>query len=256
MSSNAVAVSPEEMSSLLTSGFCVCAVFAWLAYDWLLCFGEEIQLVWNWNSRRTGASLVYALSRYMLLLQNLLAVTSIVPMSTLRCAPYCPFMFLCASLMAELSCNAVAWMQTVTAVIGTFAPGIFSAMRAYALSGGNKYLSALAALLAIGPIVAQLVSSIQYQAVKNFPSPFNCSTVDRASPSLDWTLSLLSVTLAQRVPWIASDALVLATTWWFAYQSYRMQTGGIHGQSLSSILLYNGTYMNICSTSLALTSRP
>ena len=57
----------------------------WLAYDWLLCLGEEVQLVWSWKSRRTGASLVYALSRYMLLAQNLLALTTIAPMSTLVC---------------------------------------------------------------------------------------------------------------------------------------------------------------------------
>ena len=59
------------------------APIVWLAYDWLLCLGEEVQLVWSWKSRRTGASLVYALSRYMLLAQNLLALTTIAPMSTL-----------------------------------------------------------------------------------------------------------------------------------------------------------------------------
>ena len=56
---------------------------------------------------------------------------------------------------------------------------------------------------------------------------------------------LLLVTLTQRVPWIVSDALVLATTWWFAYQSYRMQAGGIHGKSLGSSLLYNGMYLDL-----------
>ena len=78
-------------------------------------------------------------------------------------------------------------------------------MRTYALSGGNHLLSGLAAFLAIGPIAVQLVSpclrsrdevvvmlmtgqilSIKYQAVKNFPSPLNCSTVNLTTPSLDW----------------------------------------------------------------------
>ena len=54
-----------------------------LVYDWLLCLGEEVRYVWNSGSGLTGTSLVYASSRYMLLIQTFLAMLTNYPMSDL-----------------------------------------------------------------------------------------------------------------------------------------------------------------------------
>ena len=54
-----------------------------LIYDWILCFDDEVRFVWKSDSGVTGTSLVYLLSRYMLLIQTLLAVVTAYPMSDL-----------------------------------------------------------------------------------------------------------------------------------------------------------------------------
>ena len=54
-----------------------------LVYDWILCFDDEVRFVWKSDSGVTGTSLVYLLSRYMLLIQTFLAVVTAYPMSDL-----------------------------------------------------------------------------------------------------------------------------------------------------------------------------
>ncbi|KAI1786620.1 hypothetical protein LXA43DRAFT_1099016 [Ganoderma leucocontextum] len=80
---SAIHVSAEEMSSLYTTVYCVYAACMILVYDWLLCLGQEVRYIWNWDSGLTGTSLVYALSRYMLLIQTFLAVVTNYQMSDL-----------------------------------------------------------------------------------------------------------------------------------------------------------------------------
>ena len=58
-----------------------------VVYDWLLCLGDEVTFIWNWRSK-AGFSLsflVYAFSRYGILIQMLLSVASNFPMSDLVC---------------------------------------------------------------------------------------------------------------------------------------------------------------------------
>ena len=59
-------------------------VIALLVYDWLLCFEQEVKFIWTWRSRGiTLASLVYMFSRYSWLMEGLLSVATIYPMSEL-----------------------------------------------------------------------------------------------------------------------------------------------------------------------------
>ena len=61
-----------------------CRVLALLVYDWFLCLGQEVRFIWTWRSRGvTLASLVYAFSRYGWLIQNLLSVATLNPISDL-----------------------------------------------------------------------------------------------------------------------------------------------------------------------------
>ncbi|TBU40927.1 hypothetical protein BD309DRAFT_312836 [Dichomitus squalens] len=59
------------------------ALAALLYYDWILCLGSEISLVWNGHNRRTWASLVYALSRYPILVFYAFVIMSFFPVSAL-----------------------------------------------------------------------------------------------------------------------------------------------------------------------------
>ncbi len=65
-------------SSVLT-----CPILVILIYDWFLCLGDEVKVMWNSDSGFTSTSLVYAFSRYMLLIQTVLAVVTNYPMSDL-----------------------------------------------------------------------------------------------------------------------------------------------------------------------------
>ena len=57
---------------------------ALLVYDWLLCLDQEVRFIWAWRSKRvTLSSIVYTLSRYTPLISNILAITTIYPMSDL-----------------------------------------------------------------------------------------------------------------------------------------------------------------------------
>ena len=52
-------------------------------YDWFLSLDQEVELIWNWHSGLTGASLVYALSRYAMIVQSLVTLATNVPMTDL-----------------------------------------------------------------------------------------------------------------------------------------------------------------------------
>ncbi|KAI1784391.1 hypothetical protein LXA43DRAFT_1101431 [Ganoderma leucocontextum] len=80
---SAAPVSAQDLSFLYTDVYCVYAACAILVYDWFLCLGQEVRFIWNWHSKVTSSSLVYALSRYAMLIEALLAVATAYPMSDL-----------------------------------------------------------------------------------------------------------------------------------------------------------------------------
>lgn len=49
-------------------------------YDWLLCVDQEFRFIWNWHSKVTASTLVYVLSRYVMLTSFILAFATIFPM--------------------------------------------------------------------------------------------------------------------------------------------------------------------------------
>lgn len=52
-----------------------------LIYDWVLCLNREVEFIWNWHSKLTATSLVYAFSRYAMLIQTILTLATINPIS-------------------------------------------------------------------------------------------------------------------------------------------------------------------------------
>ncbi|PIL32651.1 hypothetical protein GSI_05355 [Ganoderma sinense ZZ0214-1] len=73
---SATPVSAQEMADIYGSIYCTYAACAIFLYDWLLCLDQEIRLIWKWQIGVTIFSLLYALSRYALLMQSILAVAS------------------------------------------------------------------------------------------------------------------------------------------------------------------------------------
>ncbi|KAM5545174.1 hypothetical protein V8D89_001285 [Ganoderma adspersum] len=129
----------QEYSDQYTYLYCGYAVFALLVYDWLLCLDHEARLIWNWHSRVAGSSLVYAFSRYAVLLSNFLSLLTSYPLSDskqmagwhnytfgpptasndnlfqVRCRPHSLQVNLVtrgSQLMAELLVVAITWWYT------------------------------------------------------------------------------------------------------------------------------------------------
>ncbi|PIL32969.1 hypothetical protein GSI_05087 [Ganoderma sinense ZZ0214-1] len=223
-------VTAQEISDLRTSLYCGYAVFALLVYDWLLCLGREVRFIWRWHSRATGSSLVYAVSRYAVIISNLLSILTAYPMSDLRYLAGRRF-------------------------IGTIAFGAFSALRAYALSDRSKLFAAIIILLALPPPVMTIIQGSKSE-FQNLPSPFNCSISSSLSPTLSirgsygvdlvlrWMVLMPvgTVNLVSRAAQLAAELLVVAITWWYTYQLYHVWQDSLKvGRSFSSLLIYNGS---------------
>ncbi|KAM5543377.1 hypothetical protein V8D89_002962 [Ganoderma adspersum] len=136
---SAIDVNAQDLLTIDTNAQCVIAIFSLLVYDWLLCFSQEVRLIWTWRSRRvTVASLVYIFSRYTWLIESLLSVATIYPMSDLRYYP-------------EIMSWANVWIQSVTGTMDLIAISTFSALRAYALSNRSTWLAAVIIFSALPP---------------------------------------------------------------------------------------------------------
>lgn len=209
-------VSAQALSYLYASISCGIAVCALLVYDWLLCLDQEFRLIWNWRSVVTIPSLLYAISRYLMLIYSLMSVVTIYPMS-------------------DLSCKADVWAQTAIEIFCLITFSAFSALRAYALSNRNAWLATIIILLALPPTAMRIIQSF-YQAPENLPSPLNCGS----SGSLSLKLST-SVIVVTRGSQFAAELLAVGITWWYTYRSYRIRKEVNLGKPISSLLVYNGS---------------
>ncbi|KAM5545100.1 hypothetical protein V8D89_001211 [Ganoderma adspersum] len=196
---SAIQVSAQEMSILYASAYCAyaaCDILVILVYDWVLCLGQEIRFIWTWQSKVTGSSLLYAFSRYAILVKVILVVATTSPMSDQmsRYAHICSL---------NDSCKAVVWTQIVTEILGGIAFSAFSALRAYALSNRSTWLAAIIFLWVLPP-AAMLI--------------------------------LLERVISGPLHQLMGELLVVGITWWYTYQSYRIRKGIDLGRTGHSFL--------------------
>lgn len=76
------------------------STLALLVYDWLLCLDYEARLIWNWHSRVAGSSLLYAFSRYAVLMSNFLSILTAYPLSDSVCS-FPVTLILCTLIVAS-----------------------------------------------------------------------------------------------------------------------------------------------------------
>ncbi|KAM5543380.1 hypothetical protein V8D89_002965 [Ganoderma adspersum] len=205
---------PQEMLDIYNSIYCVYTACMILIYDWFLCFNEELRYIWKWHSGVTVSTLVYVLCRYGMLIHNILVVVMVY-------------------LMLDLSCAANLWTQVTTEILSTIAISAFSALRVYALSNKNIWLTITIVLLVLPPAAIFIVQSV-YKGPLNLPSPVNCTASDSIPLALD-----ISITLVTWASQLAIELLVVAVTWWYSYQLHHVQKGINIGNSISSLLVHN-----------------
>ncbi|PIL32857.1 hypothetical protein GSI_04974 [Ganoderma sinense ZZ0214-1] len=74
----------DVLSSLFTTTYCTNTALTILFYDWLLCLDQEIACVWKAGDIFNAGSLVYALSRFPLMLGMIFTTATIFPLSAPR----------------------------------------------------------------------------------------------------------------------------------------------------------------------------
>ncbi|KAM5545102.1 hypothetical protein V8D89_001213 [Ganoderma adspersum] len=209
---SATSPSAKDLSNLFTEADCGNAVAMLVVYDWLLCLGEEVTFIWKWRSLGgfNLSFLVYAFSRYGILIQMLLTVASNFPMSDLL-----PGKRMDPGYRRNAGSDRIQRRSPV-----------FSALRAYALSNRNAWLRGIIILLAVPSAVTNIVC---------YTPAVLCGNSDGRS------ITLFSIALIWRGSQLLAELLVIGITWWYSFQSYRTLKGVKLGKTISSLLLYNGS---------------
>ncbi|KAM5545116.1 hypothetical protein V8D89_001227 [Ganoderma adspersum] len=174
-------------------------------YDWLIRIDDEVRLFWRF---RTGhkpplAVLTYALSRYAPIIQFSILVRSIYPM-----------------------CHVGNVIQAVAGLLSILTPTIFSTLRVYALSGGNRVLAGVAFLLCSVPFGVNAMNVVRFVKAVNMYPPFNCSGLQTMPKHLLYGTCL-----------IAGDLIVLLVTWVNTYAVSRVKLGMHAGPSILHVML-------------------
>ncbi|KAI0349900.1 hypothetical protein OH77DRAFT_1431555 [Trametes cingulata] len=208
----------------LASEYIGVATTALLLYDVLLSFDAEARLIWR--NFKSFASLLYLLNRYLPFFALLLSLATINPVS-------------------DNVCTTVG-KQVFYSEIDADLPGpVFTALRMYALSGRNKYLSAVTLILSLAPALEALSKVYKYTPANESP-PANCT----------FTGSYMA--LAARLPVILADCLVISITWRESFKNLTVLRALRDSEqpSLYRIFLQNGMLLSfhIGCTGIALLS--
>ncbi|KAM5543477.1 hypothetical protein V8D89_002728 [Ganoderma adspersum] len=123
-----------------------------LFYDYLITFPREIRQIWSRG--HVGITLLYAGTRYSALAARLiliLAQTSWKGQNYLRSVGFwCKSLRIANLIALATSCSVLLWSQGIAEVVVFLSIAVFSALRAYALSGKNRLVLAMTMLLGLG----------------------------------------------------------------------------------------------------------
>ncbi|KAI0668310.1 hypothetical protein C8Q78DRAFT_1081185 [Trametes maxima] len=205
----------EIYRSLQLSLFCDAAVNGLLAFDWILTLRDEMRFVWA-NPMKLSAWLYFG-GRYMPLVQRLLNMISVYPLSDTRCE----------------ACYAVFWTTTCAGLIFYVVPIIFSANRAYALSDRNKILFCIVFVLSAGPLV------INMQREHPLVTELEVSMTLHPHPAVPPLTTSNSLILASRLSSSLSDIIVILVTWKATFAALKAARGIVKAP-IAQALLFNG----------------
>ncbi|RDX52294.1 hypothetical protein OH76DRAFT_1500807 [Lentinus brumalis] len=184
---------------------------ALIFFEHILTFGDEVEMFWK--QKFTGATVIFLLNRYLILVSYLMDFATI-------------------WIEDDDSCSVVIRTKDVF-YFGLYIPwAAFSALRTYALTNRNWPLAVfvfLLSLVAYGTDMAQYAVGLTGYVDTDWG--WGCVT---AVPGLGETLSI-QLTIAARTTLIASDTILIGVTWY----SLRRRTQGMSKSSLTSVMYRN-----------------
>ncbi|PIL32867.1 hypothetical protein GSI_04985 [Ganoderma sinense ZZ0214-1] len=176
-----ITLSAEDLSSLFTTIYCGNSALTILFFDWLLCLDQEVACVWKARGGLNAGSLVYAFSRFPLMIGLVFNTVTIFPLSLSM-----------LTLVARHSCRLAVWAGNSLVLLSRFSIGMFSAFRVFAVSGRKIIPTLGVSLLSTVPIINSLIMyGGGFTIVKVLPSPLYCSNINTLSSQ--WTFSILAL---------------------------------------------------------------
>ncbi|KAM5545121.1 hypothetical protein V8D89_001232 [Ganoderma adspersum] len=193
----------EALSSLFTSIHCSNASLVIMLYDWLVCLDQEVACIWKPSGGLNAGSLVYALSRFPVMMSVVFSTATISPLSI-----------------------------PVSNLLS-----LFSVFRVYAVSGQKVMPTLVVSLLSTVTIITALIINGRFTKVEILPSPFNCSGV--ITLSSQWVFRSRRITMISRISLVAAETIVIAVTW--RNRIYGLGRDSRGGETLGIILLRDGS---------------
>ncbi|EIW58770.1 uncharacterized protein TRAVEDRAFT_20676 [Trametes versicolor FP-101664 SS1] len=188
--------------------------FALLLYDYILTFRHEVRFVWG--RKISGATALFLVNRYFIILPYLLGVVMQFPIQSKACPGIGRF---------------VAVLEFLPYIIWA----TFSALRAYALSGRTTAIGIVIFILSLVPVGVNAYYFSTFSYI-NLDAPLNCNELSDITPQLSKNLTIVS-----RATLMAADVLVIAVTWANTYGLRKASRDARISTSFSTILLRDGT---------------
>ncbi|RPD60550.1 hypothetical protein L227DRAFT_575166 [Lentinus tigrinus ALCF2SS1-6] len=212
MSSKAAII--DNYEALFASNSAVYAAYTLIFFEHILTFGDEVEVFWK--RKFTGATVMFLLNRYLILVSYILELASVwiksdyvKPMHLYRC-------------MVDVRITDVFYYAL-------YIPwAVFAALRAYALSNRNWPLAILVFLLGLVPYGMDMGQFAV--GLTGYVDPvWGCVT---AIPGFSQTLAT-QMTIAARTTHIACDAILIVVTWY----SLRRRMRGISRLPLTATIV-------------------
>ncbi|KAI1790134.1 hypothetical protein LXA43DRAFT_891607 [Ganoderma leucocontextum] len=202
-------------------------ILAFLVFDWLVGLRWEMSLFWTGAS--IGATTLYATTRYMTLLDNVIFLIQFSQLSD-EVSQFPAFFFLCTQLV---------WTTFVLSFFTSLPLLLLAVLRVYALT--RHTLLATITFLILSVPVACTVVPYTFSAIGLVIPIIGCMEADLTPVDL-YTRYLYS---------LAGDVLLLVVTYWTSPQRGNilgwLKNGG---KTLSSVMLYNGLIYFVALTVL------
>ncbi|KAI0794716.1 hypothetical protein C8Q74DRAFT_1195234 [Fomes fomentarius] len=189
-------------------------------YEYIITLAGEIE--YFWGSSLTGSTAIFFVNRYLYLSYRCLSTDCILVIDCVHD-----------------SCMQYASAAHATEILCYVPRAIFSALRVFALSGRNRFLTYAVLILSLAPVALDFAG---FRWATYTIVPFSgCENID---------LTFCTVNVFSRVSLIVSDILVIAVTWCATFKTSRIARGrGRDGHhTLSALLLRDGDVLLTMNT--------
>ncbi|TFK80697.1 hypothetical protein K466DRAFT_648600 [Polyporus arcularius HHB13444] len=208
-----------EYTSLAANSYGRVACAALLSYDYLLTLDKEVELFWNWRS--TGATALFMVNRYLVMILRLANLVGFMPMPDQRCA-----------IAAKIALGFTLLQYIPWAM--------FAALRAFALSRYRSLSMSIFLLSITTPAVNISLYPLGFTGY--YDHIFGCTVIDPLSLALSRKFVIIC-----RTCFLVADLLLILITWSTISRPRivdsvsRGYTGYTSGFTLADVLLQNGT---------------